>query len=194
MWGLGETIPLCVSSHIYMHSYSHSGFHTDCAEALEPGCLDQSLMSTVQCSWPGQTKSDHREREREKKCRQERFNEHWRIYTTDITHLPSRMAERQTQLPKIMIVWCSVTQTFLKIYRLCISFSIGMIFINRATDLFGILPLGKLFVLKVPMICQQQEGVLSLVQPVNAHFTQRIGQFPTSIMVCRNMFLKMQQV
>jgi len=79
-------IPLCVSSHIYMHSYSHSRFHTDCAEALEPGCLDQSLMSTVQCplflprigqSQPQGEREKNVHQQNEKRC-----NESGRIYTT----------------------------------------------------------------------------------------------------------------
>lgn len=89
-------IPLCVSSHIYMHSYSHSRFHTDCAEALEPGCLDQSLMSTVQCplflSRIGQSQPQG---ERKKMCisKMKRdamkvggFTQHHHRITAEITH------------------------------------------------------------------------------------------------------------
>lgn len=77
-------IPLCVSSHIYMHSYSHSRFHTDCAEALEPGCLDQSLVSTVQCPlFLSSTGQSQPQGEKKNVYQQnERCNGCGRIYTT----------------------------------------------------------------------------------------------------------------
>lgn len=89
-------IPLCVSSHIYMHSYSHSRFHTDCAEALEPGCLDQSLMSSVHCSCLGQAKAKKKKKkvyqQNEKRC-----NESGRIYTTS----PQNHSKNYTLHPQV---------------------------------------------------------------------------------------------
>ncbi len=122
------------------------------------------------------------------------FTQHHRKITAEITHFnfkcvifvplaaPNRIAKIMTVLKQFVCPSDCLENTYAFVL-----FGVKVMFKrvqNRVTCSFVILPLGNLYILKVPIICQQQEGVLSFtftrVHSFNAPFMVSTAQFPTS--------------
>ncbi len=117
------------------------------------------------------------------------FTQHHHRITAEITHFnfkcvisvplaaPNRIAKIMTVLKQFVCPSVCLENT-------CAFVLFGVRVQNRVTCSFVILPLGNLYILKVPIICQQQEGVLSFtftrVHSFNAPFMVSTAQFPTS--------------
>ncbi len=122
------------------------------------------------------------------------FTQHHRRITVEITHFnfksvifvplaaPNKIAKIMTVLKQFVCPSDCLENAYAFVL-----FGVKVMFKrvqNRVTCSFVILPLGNLYILKVPIICQQQEGVLSFtftrVHSFNAPFMVSTAQFPTT--------------